>query len=968
MYLNNKSHYSMFQAFSSPKQIIDFAKKNKISAIGLVDINTSSGFFEFTNLAKEENIKPILGTEISIRIESIVVTALVVAKNNLGIYEINKSISEFNERVIPTIDELTNCLIVITTPISETLNYDNVYMGVTQISRAKSADAISDKEIYIEPTYFEKNNFYEFQIQQAIKKQTMINKIQIDELRNNYLQAVTLEPKLINNWNNFCNQIEEYNYNEDYKIIKFPIEYESNRYLTQLAYRGLELRLQANKADPAKYYERLNFELSTILEMKFEDYFLIMWDIVKYCKTSNIYVGPGRGSAAGSLVSYCLGITNIDPIRYDLYFERFLNPKRESMPDIDLDVEDIYREQVVQYMINKYSAQKTAKIGTVNRYLFKSAFRDVSKAIGLEKRKVDIISKQLNSYLTIAQNLKTNPKLAKEFLTDTKMKFIYDYILSFEKKPRSRSIHASGVVITPEEIYNYCAINEENVTEVEAKTLEKMGIIKFDILALSALNQIHTIVDMIEIDSNVKIDVNKIDEKNEKAFLLLQYGLTFSIFQMESPGMIETIRKFEPQSIDDIATILALYRPGPMQYIDEYIRRKNGVVRPQYLNKQIREILESTYGIIVYQEQIMKIVAVVANYDLAQADLFRRAISKRDSTILNTTIEQFKIDGMKNGYSQIDIEKISEDILKFANYGFNKAHAYSYAYVVYILAYLKANYKNSYFVYLLQTMKSQSNFNIFENELKKMNIKVVNPTLKKSRFKTVVVDNQIILGFDQIKQISNEKLQKLQTLIEKHYSEQLSLKAVLDKIILPLDLDDSDIVALAYSGLFTEYDENEETIINYLRQNSHSELDVILFLNNNTDLEKKAPLSVELCEQFERQSLGFNIRYNSYNEYFNYLKTRYQSLISLTACKNNKSVGQLFLVLVKVENLKTINDKNGKKMGFLKVKDNSSSEDITIFSDEYRKFEEVLQSPSKFLIIKTKLNNGRFVLVDIVEE
>jgi len=437
--------------------------------------------------------------------------------------------------------------------------------------------------------------------------------------------------------------------------------------------------------------------------MGYVDYFLIVWDFIKYAKDHGIAVGPGRGSAAGSIVSYCLGITTIDPIRYQLLFERFLNPERVSMPDIDVDFCYERRQEVIDYVVRKYGKDRVVQIVTFGTLAARGVIRDVGRVMDMPYAFVDSIAKMIpqEPKMTIEKALKVNPELRKMCEDDEEVKYLIEMAKRLEGLPRHSSMHAAGVVISQKSVDEYVPLSRAAdgsvTTQFTMTTLEQLGLLKMDFLGLKNLTILSYILNNIEKYEGIRLNLNEIPLDDLKTFQMLEKGDTLGVFQLESPGMKNLFRQLKPRCLQDIGDANALYRPGPMGEIPHYIARRFKKEEVAYPHEDLKEILEPTYGIMIYQEQLMQVVQKIAGFSLSKADNLRRAISKKDFDLMASIKNDFIEGALKNGYSQKQVNEIFALIEKFADYGFNKSHAIAYGLIAYQLAYLKANHPLAFY-------------------------------------------------------------------------------------------------------------------------------------------------------------------------------------------------------------------------------------------------------------------------------
>ena len=502
-----------------------------------------------------------------------------------------------------------------------------------------------------------------------------------------------------------------------------------------------------------EHQERMDYELKIIEQVGFSGYFLIVADFVNEAKRRGITVGPGRGSAAGSIVSYCLGITGLDPMEHGLLFERFLNPERISMPDVDIDFADTRRDEVLEYVREKYGQDHVVQICTFGTLAARAAVKDVGRAYGVPFLEMNALVKLIPDRpgTTLEEALNTQ-ELQSVYRENEIYRRIFDAARKLEGKARHVSVHACGVIITPEPAVHYTALQrapkDENIiiTQTAAKPLESLGLLKMDFLGLMNLTVIQTTLEIIERLSGNRIDITKIPGNDPGAFGLLQRGDTTGVFQLESAGMRRYLKQLKPTAFNDIVAMVALYRPGPMDWIPQYIKRKHGQEDIRYLHKDLRTILEPTYGIGVYQEQILEIARTFAGFSLGEADILRRAIGKKIKEELSSQREKFLVGSVNKGYKRQLAEQIFDDVVTpFAGYGFNKSHAAGYAKIAYETAYLKANYPTEFMAALLSSDAADTDRVMIEiEECRAMGIAVLPPDINESlrHFTAILSDSQ----------------------------------------------------------------------------------------------------------------------------------------------------------------------------------------------------------------------------------
>jgi len=548
---------------------------------------------------------------------------------------------------------------------------------------------------------------------------------------------------------------------------KFPLpeKITSDAFLKALALKGLKKRYQNITKELKK---RLQYELSVIEKMGFADYFLIVWDFMKFAHQSKIMTGPGRGSAAGSLVAYVLGITNVDPMKYGLLFERFLNPERVNMPDIDIDFNYERRDEVIQYVSNKYGADRVAQIITFGTFAARAAIRDVGRVMNIPYAQVDQIAKLIPAQLgiTIEEALQEVKDLRDLYQKDQTVQQLIRIAKAIEGMPRHHSTHAAGVVIADRPLTAYTPLQQgqENVslTQYSMGILEEIGLLKMDFLGLRNLTIIEKTIDWIEKKQKRKIDFHHIDDTDQKTYQLLSSGKTKGVFQLESPGVTKVLQELIPTRFEDIVAVLALYRPGPMEFIPDYIKAKHGRKKVRYPHPSLEPILADTYGIIVYQEQIMQIASKMAGFSLGEADLLRRAVAKKKKEILLQEREHFVKGALNQGYKKEVADEVYDMIVRFANYGFNRSHAVAYGVLAFQTAYLKAHYPVEFMTALIsESLGNPTKVVEYIEESRKMGIEVLPPDVQQSQASFSIENGKIRFGLAAIKNIGTNVIEAI---------------------------------------------------------------------------------------------------------------------------------------------------------------------------------------------------------------
>lgn len=731
---------------------------------------------------------------------------------------------------------------------------------------------------------------------------------------------------------------------------KYPVKkgYDAKTYLAALSYKGLDKRLARKKIDKKKYTDRLAYELRVIDQMGYNDYFLIVWDFVKYAKQKGYLVGPGRGSAAASLVSYCLGITSVDSLEYDLVFERFLNPERISMPDIDMDLPDDKRDDVIEYVRDFYGIDKVASICTFGTFLSKSALRDSARILEVD----DIVLKEFLDAEKKYDSLKEMITLDKQIIhlmdKHDKANILGKVSAKIEHLMRHVSTHAAGVIITEGPLTEYTAVQEGLLdmmqTQYEAKDLEHIGLLKIDFLGLRNLTAINDVVKMIEEDKGKKIDIYKVPLDNQKTYELLRSVDTTGIFQLESPGMRSLIRQMKPREFEDVVTLLALFRPGPMENIPTYLKRRFKEESVRYVHPILEEILKPTSGIIIYQEQIIKIANLFAGYSLGEADLLRRAVSKKQQDILEKERDRFVQYASKQGHDPLVSNEIYDYIVKFANYGFNRAHSVAYAMVSYWMAYLKANYP-AYFISVLSSsvIGSEKKIQEFVYEGFKHGIEITAPDVNRSTNRFEPEDKYLLYPLQGVKYVGiNAAKEIIDMRNTKKFTSYVDFVSRMHKLI-----NKRVIESLIYAGALDLFSlskrtmvESLEDVINFSEYGQH-------IVEHEFVIKEKDEYTFEELREFEHQVLGFNLSMNPLKKH-QALIVKHQLL--KPSDLNEQHVGQSIRMAGVIQRIHQITTKTKKQMAFLTISDEFVSIDGVLFSKQYDEYQDLLEVNGVYLL------------------
>lgn len=740
---------------------------------------------------------------------------------------------------------------------------------------------------------------------------------------------------------------------------KPPDNKKSHLYLRELCEKGLEERY--GKTPDKEVKERLDYELKMIHKMGFDTYFLIVHDFVSYAKKKEIVVGPGRGSAAGSIVSYCLAITDIDPLQYNLFFERFLNPERVTMPDIDIDFADNRRDEVLQYVTEKYGQEKVAQIITFGTMAARAAVRDTGRALGFSYSDVDRIAKLVpppvqGRHIPLQISVKEDPDLRFVYENEEDAKQILDTAMKLEGTIRQASTHACAVVIAEEPLVNYTPLQlppggggNGIVTQYSMKPIEDIGLLKMDFLGLKNLTIIEKTVKIIKRTKKKDLSLDDFPLDDKKTFKLLKEGLTTGVFQLESAGMKRYLRELKPTRFEDIIAMVSLYRPGPMEWIPNYIKGKHDQSKITYLHPSLKPILEETHGIAVYQEQILQIAQKFAGFTLGEADILRRAIGKKKKEALKAQRDKFIKGATKEGHSK----KFALDIFKkviepFASYGFNKSHAACYAMIAYQTAFLKANYPAEFMAALLTSDADNMDRVAIEiDECERLGINVLPPSVNESLANfTVKDDKNIRFGLNAIKGIGGNSVQSI---IEARGNKKFKSLEDFAKRVPSKNLNKKTLESLAFSGALDEIGERNkiakstEEIVKFAKCIQDS------YIQGQTDIfgmigDDEACASLELREipeasyfeklKWEKDYLGMYVSSHPLDGLKKYLARRTTLLSRLT----KKYIGKKVMIAGLITQMKRIMTKKGQPMMYLVFEDPTSKINVTVFPSVFEKF------------------------------
>ncbi|NPC93715.1 DNA polymerase III subunit alpha [Bacillus sp. WMMC1349] len=1001
VHLKVHSGYSLLHSAASVEDLAANAEKLGYHAIALTDDQVMYGAVEFYKACQKRGIKPIIGLTASVladEIEHLAYPLVLLAKTNRGYKNLLKISSVLQSKSKAGIKEkwlksYADDIMALTTGEAgyvETLlkdgrieeaedvasryqnlfGEDNFYLSyqpykgdsllserILELSAQTGIPIVATGDV----RYIEKEDVLAYACLKAIKEGEKLDENQvssedlnldlkpIDEMFNIY----RTQPDALENSAKIAQQCHIDLSLGQTRLPKYPAPSGKNPdlFLKELCFSGLSKRFSA----PSKeYIERLEYELAIIKRMAFSDYFLIVWDFMKYAHENGIITGPGRGSAAGSLVAYTLFITDVDPIKHKLLFERFLNPERISMPDIDIDFPDTRRDEMIQYVKNKYGALHVAQIITFGTLAAKAAFRDTGRVMGISPKEADQLAKLIPSKpgVTLKEAKDHSPEFAKRLSESKRLQVIFNVAQKIEGLPRHTSVHAAGVVLSEEPLTSIVPIQEGHegiyLTQYSMSYLEELGLLKMDFLGLRNLTLIDSIKTLVEKKEQIKINFSKLSYDDKQTFELLSAGDTTGVFQLESAGMRNVLQKLKPSNLEDIVAVNALYRPGPMENIPLYIKRKHGQAPILYPHEDLTDILKDTYGVIVYQEQIMMIASQMAGFKLGEADLLRRAVSKKNKEILDTERNHFIKGCLKKGYSQLSANQVYDLIVKFANYGFNRSHAVAYSMIGFQLAYLKAHFPLYFMCGLLTSaIGNEDRLAQYIYEAKGKGLKILGPSINKSGYPFLIENGAVRYSLRAIKGVGLAAVKEIyKARKEKTFTDlfdfcvRTSVKSVNRKTI----------ETLIFAGAMDEFGENRATLLASVDiALEHAELfaddneQLGFFLDETISIKPKyasveeIPL-VDLLAH-EKETLGIYFSNHPLTVHRDLLNDRGALPIMILKESNQKKV-MLGALLTK---MKTIRTRAGQSMAFLELSDESGEIEAVVFPDQLRQFSQVLE-------------------------
>ena len=980
------------------------AKTLGYKKLALTDEGVLHGAIEFYNLCLSQTIEPIIGCVFQYkqwRNAEVLSSMIVYAKDEIGyqilielstLYQKSKVVTRVMEQkmkegskhlkfVFPQENsewalECSNGEVAFQRWLfeAEERYFSTIYLGIESnqplsISLEQLEEWGQDFSMkllpFVKSFYLKAEDDFSYRVLKAIGDGEKLSTTQAEVSGQYYLQdekALTkqwtalLEGKLVRQLTEFVDSLKWELPKHKLLLPKFqtPDGKTSQEYLVEICEQSLEEKDLMND----HYHARLKYELSIIHQMGFDDYFLIVWDIMKYAHEAGIQTGPGRGSAAGSLVSYLLNITKVDPIEYQLLFERFLNPERYTMPDIDLDFPDNRREDILEYVRRKYGDNHVAQIATFGTFGSKQALRDVCRVLGLTTVQAGEWSKAVPNQLGVS--LKSAYEQSKNLQAlvskSPKNQLIFETACRIEGLPRHLSTHAAGVVLYDKPLTEVIPLMDKEqqlpITQYTMKYVEQIGLLKMDFLGLTNLSILHDSIELTKKIYQQDISLNEIPLDDEKTLELFQEADTNGIFQFESDGIRRVLKKLKPTNLEDIAAVNALYRPGPMEQIDTFIKRKHGQEVVKYPHPILESILQSTYGVMVYQEQVMQVTSQMAGFTLGQADILRRAIGKKDGKVIETEKAHFIEGAIEKGIDVASASEVYHYIERFANYGFNRSHAFAYSLLAYQLAYFKTHYPRAFYTAILRYVGDRSpKLQTYFIEAKQRGIVIKNPSINTSLEDYDATVDGIFIGLNAIKGLRRDFIQEILTQRKQHgpFIDFMDFAFRIGKRFCKKEV----LEALIDAGAFDELGKNRAT----LRATIDAVIESVKFHGSNLALELNEEMypkyfeeeDSNIIERIEREIavLGFPVSAFPTDPYEILYKEQKANRIS--SIYESKFVSVLGLL----KNIRKTRTKKGEPMAFGTIQDETGEMEFVVFSEVYPLVFSALEE-NQLVLIKGK--------------
>lgn len=956
--LDTKSVYSFMDSVVDLPSYVKRAKELGYQALGLMDRDNLYAAYHFAQLATKNGLRPLIGMEANLVYEGKMIAFRLLAKNNQGYKNLMKLATELSsgQGELTTLSNYLNeiALILPSEEWEPGMAFESdVFIGV------RPEDAGKEFDYPVLPLhtvrYFDNVDRSTIQMLHAISQNVSLSEVSICPMNQLLFSPQEMEsafsdiPDALSNLDQLVSDIT-YQFDTELKLPRFNRDMLAVDQLHQLAQDGLETK----ELTASVYQERLDKELAVIHQMGFDDYFLIVWDLLRFGRSRGYYMGMGRGSAAGSLVAYALDITGIDPVKNDLLFERFLNEERYTMPDIDIDLPDIYRSEFLHYVRDRYGSMHSAQIVTFSTFGAKQAIRDVFKRFGAKEFELSQLSKKISFRDNLTSVYEKNMSFRQLINQRPEFQRAFEIAKAIEGQPRQTSIHAAGIVMSDDDLTEHIPLKageDMMVTQYDASAVEANGLLKMDFLGLRNLTFVQKMKEKLEEEQGVVIDIKSIDLEDSQTLALFASGKTKGIFQFEQAGAINLLKRIKPSQFEEVVATTSLNRPGASDYIDNFIARKYGKEKVDLIDPVVAPILEPTYGIMLYQEQVMQIAQVFAGFTLGKADLLRRAMSKKDANEMSKMSEAFMSGSQQLGRNPQIAERLFSMMAKFAGYGFNRSHAYAYSALAFQLAYFKSHYPQVFYDVMLNYSSSDYIKDAIGN-----GFSLARLDINRIPFHDKISDGKIVLGLKTIKGFPRDFALWI---IEdrKENGKYVSIEDFLTRI--PKKYQKVEVLTpLVHIGLFDIFETNRQKIIGNLSN-------LFTFVNELGSLFAESSYSWVDYDDYsqidrynmEQELLGVGLSPHPLHLAQKMATHPYQPISDLTV--NSKAT-----VLVQLESIRIIRTKKGDQMAFLSVSDGINKLDVTLFPETYFYHKDKLKEGGLFYLEgRTQERDGRIQLV-----
>ena len=953
--LDTKTVYSFMESMISIQKYVDQGKAYGYSALGIMDVDNLYGAYYFIKECQKQGIQPLLGLEMTVHHKEELINLRFLALSNRGYRNLMKLSSQkmTGKKEWTDFSPYLEDVCVIVPYYSAIASLDlgqDYYIGVFPDTPQ------SNFSHPILPLYcvnsFESEDLETLQMLKAIKENVTLREVDVQSQQGLFLPAHRLEqvfqekfPQALENLSGLIGETT-YEIDSSLKLPRFNPERPAVEELRERARNGL----QAKGLLSQPYLTRLEEELSVIHDMGFDDYFLVVWDLLRFGRSQGYYMGMGRGSAVGSLVAYALDITGIDPVAKNLIFERFLNRERYTMPDIDIDIPDIYRPEFIRYVRDRYGSIHAAQIVTYSTFGAKQAIRDVFKRYGVPEYELTAITKKIGLKDTLTSAYEGN--LGFRQLIQSKIEYQKAFTIAkkIEGAPRQTSIHAAGVVISDKNLTDYIPLKygeDMLITQYDAHGVEGNGLLKMDFLGLRNLTFAQKMQELLFETQGIQLRIEDIDLEDRGTLSLFTAGKTKGIFQFEQPGAIRLLKRVKPQNFEEVVATTSLNRPGASDYIDNFVARKHGKEKVTVLDPVLEDILAPTYGIMLYQEQVMQVAQRYAGFSLGKADILRRAMGKKNAAEMHRMEESFIQGALEKGHGKEQAQQVFAVMEKFAGYGFNRSHAYAYAALAFQLAYFKTHYPAIFYQVMLNYASGDYILDALE-----MGFELSPSSINTVPFQDKLAEKTVHLGLKSIKGMPRDFAYWI--LDNRPFTSVEDFVTRLPKNYQKLSL----LTPLVEIGLFDSFEKNRQKILSNLPTLFIfvEELGSLFADSSYNWIETEDFTEVEKFRK-EQEWLGVGI---SPHPLLILAKNSLYPIVSLSEL----SEGQTATVLVEIQSIRVIRTKKGENMAFLQVSDSKTKLEVTVFADRYRQFKDFLHEGSFYYLNgKVQARDGRLQLI-----